>query len=128
MQNHIYLLLNQIKGDWLLQENFYFPCNKQQRKYKEKISFLKNSQINKLNISNNLIENINNKKLLFKLEKVKENLVTITRTNRNEQVNYKEYIYIINNNFMISLIIIKNLHKKQYVGLKISSYIRFTQE
>nr|YP_010618678.1 hypothetical protein PN024_pgp117 [Rhodomelopsis africana]WAX02691.1 hypothetical protein [Rhodomelopsis africana] len=128
MKDNLSILSNQIKGDWFLQENSYLTINKQQRKYKERVSFLKNSQSNRFNIGNCLLENANNKKLIFKVEEIKENLFTIISLNRNEQIKYKEYLYIISNNFMISLIIIKNLHKKQYIGLKISSYIRRIQK
>nr|YP_010619067.1 hypothetical protein orf130 [Pterosiphonia complanata]WAX03080.1 hypothetical protein orf130 [Pterosiphonia complanata] len=128
MQSNLSILLNKIKGNWSLQENFYFILNRKQKKYKEQASFLKNLKNNKFNIYNCLIENANNKKLIFKLEKVEKNLIIITNVHRNKKISSKEYIYIISNNFMISLIIIKNLTKKQYIGLKVSSYIRIIQK
>nr|YP_009393294.1 hypothetical protein [Symphyocladiella dendroidea]ARW61856.1 hypothetical protein [Symphyocladiella dendroidea] len=127
MQHNLSIFLNQINGDWCLQENFYLLFYKQQKQYKERVSFLKNPPDSKFHIFNFLIKNVNSHKSLFKLEKVTTNGITIIGINRNRQVNYKEYIYLINNNFMISLIIIKNLHKKKYLGVKISSYIRLMQ-
>nr|YP_010619452.1 hypothetical protein PN189_pgp118 [Xiphosiphonia pinnulata]WAX03465.1 hypothetical protein [Xiphosiphonia pinnulata] len=127
MDNNLHILLNQIKGDWFLQENFYLLSNKQHKQHKERVSFVKNSQKGQFHIFNFLTENINSHRSIFKLEKVAINIVTVIRIHKNRQVNYKEYIYIINKNLMISLIIIKNLHKKKYLGVKISSYIRLIQ-
>nr|YP_009399493.1 hypothetical protein [Dictyomenia sonderi]ARW69099.1 hypothetical protein [Dictyomenia sonderi] len=128
MSENLHLLLNNIKGDWFLQENFYFLHNKKQKKYKERVSFLKNSQNTKFNTVDSIIKNINQQQSGFKIEKVSKHFIAITHTDKNQQVNYKEYIYLINNNFIISLIMIKKLQKKHYVGLKISSYIRLLQE
>nr|YP_010618872.1 hypothetical protein PN064_pgp118 [Deltalsia parasitica]WAX02885.1 hypothetical protein [Deltalsia parasitica] len=125
MQKNLHTLLNEIKGNWFLQENFYFLDSKRQKQYREKVSFVKNSQNNKFNIVSFLFNYINSDKSLFKLKKVKANIVTIT--NKNRHIYYKEYIHIVSNNFMISLIIVKNLQKKKYLGVKISSYIRLIQ-
>nr|YP_010619259.1 hypothetical protein PNY92_pgp116 [Amplisiphonia pacifica]WAX03272.1 hypothetical protein [Amplisiphonia pacifica] len=127
MQNNLYTFLNRIQGNWFLQENFYLLPNKQHTQNKERVSFLKNSQNIRFDLPNFLIKNINSHKSLFKLEKAKANRMTIRSINRNGQVNYKEYIYLINNNLIISLIIIKNSHKQTYLGIKISSYIRLIQ-
>nr|YP_010851403.1 hypothetical protein Ycf58 [Echinothamnion hookeri]WGH14403.1 hypothetical protein Ycf58 [Echinothamnion hookeri] len=137
MNKNLYPFLEHIEGNWFLQENFYFIVNKKQKKCKEKISFLKTlkksnifktSEKNLLNIQSDFIKNINNGAYLFNRQETKNNLVIVKQFNNTKKLSYKEYIYIISNNFMISLAIIKNSRKNQYIGLKISSYIRLIQE
>nr|YP_010851602.1 hypothetical protein Ycf58 [Echinothamnion hystrix]WGH14602.1 hypothetical protein Ycf58 [Echinothamnion hystrix] len=137
MNKNLYRLLEHIEGNWFLQENFYFTMNKRQKKCKEKISFLKKlkksnifrtNEKNLLNLHSYFIRNINNSTYLINVKGTKNYLVLFKQFNDTKKLSYKEYIYIISNNFMISLTIIKNLQKNNYIGLKISSYIRLIQE
>nr|YP_010851008.1 hypothetical protein Ycf58 [Aphanocladia stichidiosa]WGH14008.1 hypothetical protein Ycf58 [Aphanocladia stichidiosa] len=137
MNKKLYPFLENIKGNWFLQENFYFTKNKKHKKCKEKISFLKKlkkvnifktDKKNILNINNYYIENINNSTYLFNIKATKNHLIVIKEFNNQKKIRHQEFIYIISNNFMISLTIIKNLSRNHYIGLKISSYIRLMQE
>nr|WGH13025.1 hypothetical protein Ycf58 [Echinothamnion sp.] len=129
MNKNLYPLLEHIQGNWFLQENFYLILNKKQITYKERVNFFKNfSKNNTLDIAKYYIKNINNQIFILKLEHNVNQLVLSKRINNTNKFNYQEFIYIISNNFMISLIIIKNLQKNQYMGLKISSYIRLIKE
>nr|WGH12822.1 hypothetical protein Ycf58 [Echinothamnion sp.] len=137
MNKNLYPLLENIKGNWFLQENFYLINHKKQEKYKKKVSFLKtfnNNNLfkkktnNNLNINNYFIENRDYKVFLFKIKQNQKNLVINKTINYSKRLKYHESIYIISNNFMISLVIVTKLESKQYIGLKISSYIRLIQE
>nr|YP_010850612.1 hypothetical protein Ycf58 [Lophurella hookeriana]WGH13415.1 hypothetical protein Ycf58 [Lophurella hookeriana] len=137
MNKNLYPLLEHIEGNWFLQENFYFTMNKKQKKCKEKVSFLKKfkkinmfktNENNILNIHNYFIEKINNSPYLFNIQTKKNYLIVMNQLNEKKKLGYKEFIYIISNNFMISLTIIKNLRRNHYIGVKISSYIRLMQE
>nr|YP_010619841.1 hypothetical protein PNW48_pgp117 [Symphyocladia marchantioides]WAX03854.1 hypothetical protein [Symphyocladia marchantioides] len=127
MENNSYIFLDQMKGEWFLQENFYLLFDKQQKHYKERVSLLKNSPNSKFDICSFLIENMSSDKSLFKLEKINANVFTIVGVNRSKQIDYKEHVCLVNNNLMISFIIIKNLQKKKYLGVKASSYIKLIQ-
>nr|YP_010850414.1 hypothetical protein Ycf58 [Lophurella caespitosa]WGH13217.1 hypothetical protein Ycf58 [Lophurella caespitosa] len=137
MNKNLYPLLEYIEGNWFLQENFYFTMNKKQKKCKEKISFFKKlekintfktKKNNTLSIYNYFIENIQNGRYLFNIWKNKNYLIVMKQSSEKKKLEYKEFIYIISNNFMISLTIIKNLRSNHYIGLKVSSYIRLVRE
>nr|YP_010851206.1 hypothetical protein Ycf58 [Aphanocladia delicatula]WGH14212.1 hypothetical protein Ycf58 [Aphanocladia delicatula] len=129
MNNNLYPLLEYIKGNWFVQENFYFISNKKQKQCKARVNFLNSfSQNNILDINKYCIENINDQIFILKLKHDVNNLVISKRMNYINKFNYQEFIYIISNNFMISFIIVKNVQKNQYMGLKISSYIRLIQQ
>nr|YP_010850810.1 hypothetical protein Ycf58 [Lophurella mutabilis]WGH13617.1 hypothetical protein Ycf58 [Lophurella mutabilis] len=130
MNKNLYPFLKHIEGNWFLQENFYFTMNKKQKKCKEKVSFFKKinmfktNENNILNVNNYFINNIHNSLYVFNIQANTNYLTVMKQLNEKKEIRYKEFIYIISNNFMISLTIIKNLRKNQYIGLKISSYIR----
>nr|YP_009398032.1 hypothetical protein [Gredgaria maugeana]ARW67218.1 hypothetical protein [Gredgaria maugeana] len=129
MNKNLYPLLEHIKGNWFLQENFYFIFNKKQKKYKAKVNFFNNfSESNTFDINKYCIENTNDYIFILKLKHNVKNLVISKRIDNNNKFNYQEFIHMISNNFMISFIIVKNIEKNQYVGLKISSYIRLIQK
>nr|WGH13811.1 hypothetical protein Ycf58 [Lophurella pseudocorticata] len=137
MNKNLYPFLEHIEGNWFLQENFYFTVSKKQKRCKEKVSFLKKlkkinmfktNKNNRLNIHNYFIENINSSTYLFNIQATKNHLIIMKQFSEKKKLRHKEFIYIISNNFMISLTIIKNLQRNCYIGLKISSYIRLMQE
>ncbi len=100
-----------INGKWLLQENFYSLYSKTIENYHKKIQFL-NKQENRNNNS------------LSKIKKIKSDILIICTEKKNKKIFYKEYFYYISNNIIISFGILKHIKKQQYLGLKISSYIR----
>nr|YP_009398238.1 hypothetical protein [Thaumatella adunca]ARW67424.1 hypothetical protein [Thaumatella adunca] len=137
------------EGQWFLQENIYISKHKIQKTYKQELIVIKNnnnleiqSKINKIK-KNILYFNIN--KISKKLSQIKivkiNNLNIINHLNiksdlskfnlfktsmfiNNKSLNHEEYIYIINNNIIISVSLIKNLTNNIYLGIKMSSYIK----
>nr|YP_009654353.1 hypothetical protein [Pleurostichidium falkenbergii]QCH39640.1 hypothetical protein [Pleurostichidium falkenbergii] len=141
MKINLNLLFKNIRGDWFLQEHFYFSSNKKQKKKKKKlIFFFENFKKNEGNILYELTKEASkqnrkiiissqyylnyNKRLLFKLKQVKSNLFIVTKLNKQKMVYSKEYIHIINTNIIIAITVIKNLEKNRYLALKVCSYIK----
>nr|YP_009392038.1 hypothetical protein [Periphykon beckeri]ARW60386.1 hypothetical protein [Periphykon beckeri] len=117
MNKNLRIFSDHIGGDWFLQENLYYIQENIQKKNKYKINFLTNRTISK-----NFQKYIKSVGSKLKSQHKYKNLLKIGYINRN--LSYQEYIYIISNNLMIILIVIKNLNTKQYMSLKISSYIK----
>ena len=141
--------LRYMKGQWFLQENYYLLKKKQQIQYKKKLNFFidlnerenrylgKNKKHIILNKSILEASNINSKNLHFQIESfyknakssfcveiVKEKLLKVCKLNNHRKTIYEEYIYLINQNVIISVTSLKSLNQKQCLGVRISSYIR----
>nr|YP_009395571.1 hypothetical protein [Vertebrata isogona]ARW64583.1 hypothetical protein [Vertebrata isogona] len=138
--------LKYLKGNWLLHENsFIFKNNEQKdsenfvtftncsssdgrRKYYHNINILDNTYRTSYGKINNylflkLFYVKNYRDVLFYLKFIRKGLLTSIKLNFNKKVKQEEYIYIVNKNILINIILIKSL-KNQYLSLKVSSYIR----
>jgi len=149
MNTSIHKFLKCIQGQWLLQENYYLLISKKQIQSKKKRNFLlnlyetqnqyigKNKEQIVLYTNGKRSNDINFKSLYFKLEcfhkntksnfcveMVKENLLRVYKLSEYKKITYEEYIYLINQNIIISITSIKSSDKKQYLSVKVSSYIR----
>nr|YP_009394323.1 hypothetical protein [Leptosiphonia brodiei]ARW62885.1 hypothetical protein [Leptosiphonia brodiei] len=144
--------LRYIKGKWFLQENFLLLNNKRQLKQKTSINFHVNHKayFNKKQIVNsaqngyNIIK-FNNRdnnyrrylndiflkifdeksriKNLFHLQLKLKGLFKIKKFYPHKKIIQDEYIYLINQNIMITINLTRNL-KNKYLGIKITSYIK----
>lgn len=119
-----------IKGEWLLQENFYLESNINIKNVKGKINFLQNSD-NLLNIfnsqNNNILKSLdfnNDSNIVLEIKGIENNKLIAYMEKKNKTVYYQEKVYNTSNNIMISFGVLKNIKGNKYIGLKISSYIR----
>nr|YP_010937656.1 hypothetical protein RMF01_pgp114 [Palisada intermedia]WKW95771.1 hypothetical protein [Palisada intermedia] len=58
------------------------------------------------------------------LKQIENNLFKVNYTIIKSKYIYEEYIYLINNNLMFSIGILKNNHNYNYYGVAITSYIK----
>ena len=146
--NNINFFLKYLTGKWLLQNNLFLLTQKKQKKNEQDINFNKN--YNNLNDSNQFIKIKNNisyltsvvgldpilnfqisgnininydKKCFFYSECLFKSLLKITKINYKKRIVQHEYIYIVNQNLMINMTLVKS-SKGRYLGAKISSYIK----
>lgn len=140
--------LKYLKSNWLLHENLFIFKDKKQKDSENFFTFkdhLKHSSNKKRNYDQeiNTIENkssrsyeeINNylflrlfyisdyREVFFYLKYIRKGLFKILKLNFKKKVKQEEYIYIVNNNILINILLIKSL-KNKYLSVKISSYIR----
>lgn len=154
--NNKKFFLRYLKGEWLLQSNLFFFTTKKQRKSEQDINFNKtyynlsfdNSFFNKRNKINytvsipvlNLIDNTHistkllghmniyqKNKYFFYSNSLLKGLLAVTKINYKKKVLQQEYIYLVNQNLMINISLIKS-SKGKYLGTKLSSYIRKRNE
>lgn len=150
--NHNDFFLRYIQGTWFLQENLLLLNNKRKLKQEVSINFhgnyktyshkkriVNNTQngyhiIQLNNIDNNYRRYLNNiflkifdeksyVKNLFHLQCRRKGLFKIKKFYPHRKIVQDEYIYLINQNIMITINLTKNLENK-YLGIKISSYIK----
>nr|YP_009394532.1 hypothetical protein [Vertebrata thuyoides]ARW63094.1 hypothetical protein [Vertebrata thuyoides] len=141
-------LLKYLAGNWLLHENLFIFRNKDQQNknnfitfnhyfksyaYENKIynqnrnkALTKNSKFNK-KVNNYLffkfLEKYEYNKIFFCLKYLRKGLFKASKYNIKKRIKQEEYIYIANKNILISILLIKSI-QNQYLGAKISSYIR----
>lgn len=141
--------LKNFEGKWLLQKNIYLLTNKKQTTGNDVIEVLLKNDftiLNKINAfysynfdswqpsysykisSNNLKYNTNNVlnpyKLNVNLKFVSSSLLKIYCEVINKSLIYEEYLYSVNNNFKLSIGILKNLRYKKYIATIVTSYIK----
>lgn len=150
--NNRNFFLRYLKGEWLLQSNLFLFTTNKQSKNEQDINFNKtcyslncdNSFFNKQNkinytisipvsnliynthISTKLLGSINinhEKKYFFYSNYLLKGLLAITKINYKKKVLQQEYIYLVNQNLMINISLIKSF-KGKYLGTKLSSYIK----
>lgn len=146
--NNRNLFLKYLTGKWLLQNNLLLLKPKKQRKNERDINFNKSycnltdnnkcvhikDNLNYLTsivalelIQNSYISgniNINcDKTCFFYSEYLFKSLLKITKINYKKKIVQHEYLYIVNQNLMINMNLVKSSEGK-YLGAKISSYIK----
>lgn len=148
MNNNNNFFLRYIKGTWFSQENLFLFKNSNQKKNESfvnfdtisKSSFYRKQMISINNTEKSIIalEKIKNSKrkyvshillknfnsnYLFDLESTRKGLLKSKKFYSKKKIIQNEYIYLINQNIMINIIVTKSL-KGKYLGIKISSYIK----
>lgn len=133
MNKKFNLFLKHIEGKWLLLENFHFLPKNNVKTQEGKVIFLQNYTVIKSLkkddkkydiIDINCFNSDQNNNSLSEIKSIKHNLLVISITKNNKNLSYKEHLYKISENIIISLGILKNIQNNEYIGLKISSYIR----
>nr|YP_009394741.1 hypothetical protein [Polysiphonia elongata]ARW63303.1 hypothetical protein [Polysiphonia elongata] len=148
MNSNNNFFLRYIKGKWFLQENLFLFRNRNQKKNESFVDFntmnkslfdrkqliIVNNKENSIMVlekikndkrkylSHILLKNFN-RNYFFDLESTRKGLLRSKKFYSNKKVIQNEYVYLINQNIMITIILTKNL-KGKYLGIKISSYIK----
>lgn len=146
--NNRNFFLKYLTGKWLLQNNLFLLTQKKQKKSEQNINFNKShyqlggstkfiKRKNNVNYLTSVISlhrrknfhirgNINvsyDQKCFFYSEFLFKSLLKVTKINYKKRIVQHEYIYIVNENLMINMTLIKS-SKGRYLGGKISSYIK----
>lgn len=130
MKKNISTFSRYIKGNWLLQENFYIESSINIKTIKGRINFLKNHDDISITENGNKSQNFNysdfsrKNNVLLKVKKTENNKLIVYVKNKSNKISYQEKLYNPSKNIMISLGVLKNIKRNTYIGIKISSYIR----
>nr|QCI06211.1 hypothetical protein [Dicranema revolutum] len=141
-------LINYLKGDWISQQTIYDFIEKKITSYEYKMKIFSSQQLNEINLSVNsyICQYKSSKKIIYdyvplnnkypiigKLkkkinDKVNQYIFKLNDINNlkilhsNNKIIYIEYIYLINSNFKISVIVIKK--SNQYNAISFTSDIK----
>ena len=134
-------VLRYLSGKWSTQERLLIFKNKNQKVSEKNLSF-SHREKSRIVQDRVLIIDINKKNqdhmdsFLFRVNIVNEerkgyflinftnkNLLKIIKISYNLHTILKEYIYIVNKNIIVSIVILLNKYG-QYLGIKVSSYIK----
>nr|YP_009397628.1 hypothetical protein [Dipterosiphonia australica]ARW66814.1 hypothetical protein [Dipterosiphonia australica] len=138
MNKNLNLFSPNIIGNWFLQTNCYSLVYKKYHKYNAKLylsrTIRNNIFIKRIKNNEKVILTLfyifkgKKRKIIYEIQKIKINLLLIKTLNNNVNSIYKEYIYIINSNLITSFATVKKIQDYQYLGLKVSSYIKLKEK
>lgn len=108
----LYILINRTKNKSFIENNSdkYVSINVCKQELGKQL------KIHKINYLNTQME--------INLKQIENNLFKVNYTIIKSKYIYEEYIYLINNNLMFSIGILKNNHNYNYYGVAITSYIK----
>lgn len=144
MNNNFNNWLDQFYGNWITKKSIYLLKNKIQNNYEEALNIFKDTNTtniysyqlnfnvlknNNKNIyyqliclNNNIQKNNSKLKQSYNINKINNKLLKIDLTTKSKNIIYSEYIYSINNNFKISIGLLKKNNK--YLLTIFTSYIK----
>nr|YP_009244075.1 hypothetical protein Gele_056 [Gelidium elegans]AMK96317.1 hypothetical protein Gele_056 [Gelidium elegans] len=115
-----------IQGKWYSHQTIYFVSNKKVKNYRNIITlntnYFKENKLNQYNPYDIIHEEFIDDTLFYSYTILNSNCIKILSKSSEDNINYIEYIYSINQNFRISITYLKDLQR--CLAVSFNSYIR----